>query len=269
MEKRLLGWKRELMRLHDRIAGLFARSEARERSLAHLQGLLSHCERKNGWQWAEWMGEVAPYRLQHLLDRTRWDADAARDRLCKYVLEELSSPDAVLIADETGFLKKGEHSVGVKRQYTGTPGRIENSQVGLFLRYASDKGAALLDRELYLPEEWAADCEGRHAAAVPEAIQFATKPELARRMIERALQAGAPCNWVTADEVYGNNSKLRQWLEERQLGYVLAIACDQRMGWPDRERRRVDAIAQILPNLAWKRVSAGAGRKVSCCMTGR
>ena len=157
MEKRLSGWKRELLRSHDRIAGLFARSEARERSLAYLQGLLSHCERKNGWQLAEWMGEAAPYRVQHLLDRARWDADAARDQLREYVLEELSSPNAVLIADETGFLKKGEHSVGVKRQYTGTAGRIENSQVGVFLCYASDKGAALVDRELYLPEEWAAD----------------------------------------------------------------------------------------------------------------
>src|SRR5487761_1275773 len=239
MEKRLSGWKRELLRSHDRIAGLFARSEARERSLAYLQGLLSHCERKNGWQLAEWMGEATPYRVQHLLDRARWDADAARDQLRDYVLEELSSPDAVLIADETGFLKKGLHSVGVKRQYTGTAGRIENSQVGVFLCYASNQGAALVDRELYLPEEWAADAERRRAAAVPEGTEFATKPELARRMIGRALQAGAPCNWVAADEVYGNNSKLRQWLEER----------------------RVDTIAQSLPHLAWERISAGSGSK--------
>ena len=151
------GWKRELLRAHGRIAELFARSEARERSLAYLQGLLSGCERKNGWQLAEWMGEAAPYAVQHLLDRARWDADAARDRLRDYVLEELRSPEAVLIVDETGFLKKGQHSAGVKRQYSGTAGRIENSQVGVFLCYASDKGAALVDRELYLPKEWAAD----------------------------------------------------------------------------------------------------------------
>src|ERR1700693_875247 len=231
MEKRLSGWKRELLRSHDRIAGLFARSEARERSLAYLQGLLSHCERKNGWQLAEWMGEAAPYRVQHLLDRARWDADGARDQLRDYVLEELGSPDAVLIADETGFLKKGLHSVGVKRQYTGTAGRIENSQVGVFLCYASNKGAALVDRELYLPEEWAADAERRRAAAVPEETDFATKPELARRMIARALKAGSPCNWVAADEVYGNNSKLRQWLEERRLGYGGGIDFEPRMGW--------------------------------------
>ncbi len=190
MEKRLSGWKRELLRAHGRIAGLFARSEVRERSYAYLQGLLSHCERKNGWQLAEWMGEAAPYRVQHLLDRSRWDADAARDQVREYVLEELSDPEAVLIADETGFLKKGLHSVGVKRQYTGTAGRIENSQVGVFLCYATHQGAALVDRELYLPEEWAADGPRRRAAAVPEETEFATKPELARRMIERTLQGG-------------------------------------------------------------------------------
>jgi SRSO17 transposase len=261
MEKRLSGWKRELLRAYGRIAGLFARSEVRERSYAYLQGLLSHCERKNGWQLAEWMGEAAPYRVQHLLDRARWDADAARDQVREYVLEELSDPEAVLIADETGFLKKGLHSVGVKRQYTGTAGRIENSQVGVFLCYATNQGAALVDRELYLPEEWAADGPRCRAAAVPEATEFATKPELARRMIERTLAAGAPCSWVAADEVYGNNSKLRQWLEERRLGYVLAVASDQRLRWPDGERRRVDTIAQSLPELAWERVSAGSGSK--------
>lgn len=261
MEKRLSGWRRELLRAHGRIAGLFARSEVRERSHAYLQGLLSHCERKNGWQLAEWMGEAAPYRVQHLLDRARWDADQARDQVREYVLEELNDPEAVLIADETGFLKKGLHSVGVKRQYTGTAGRIENSQVGVFLCYATNQGAALVDRELYLPEEWAADGPRRRAAAVPEETEFATKPELARRMIERALAAGAPCSWIAADEVYGNNSKLRQWLEERRLGYVLAVASDQRLRWPDGERRRVDTIAQSLPELAWERVSAGSGSK--------
>ncbi len=227
-EKRLSGWKRELLRSHGRVAGLFARPEPRALSRAYLQGLLSQCERKNGWQLAEWTGEAAPYRMQHLLDRTRWNADAALDQLRDYALEALNSAEAVLIADETGFLKKGEHLVGVKRQYTGTAGRIENSQVGVLLGYASNNGAALVDRELYLPEEWAADHERRRAAAVPEETEFATKPELARRMINRALEAGTPCNWVAADEVHGNNSKLRHWLEQRRLGYVLAIASDQR-----------------------------------------
>ncbi len=261
MEKRLSGWKRELLRAHGRIAGLFARSEPRQRSSEYLRGLLSGCERKNGWQLAEWMGESAPYAVQHLLDRARWDADAARDRVRDYVLEELSSPDAVLIADETGFLKKGLHSVGVKRQYTGTAGRIENSQVGVFLCYAGEQGAALVDRELYLPEEWVADRERCDAADVPEGTEFATKPELARRMIGRALDAGTPFGWIAGDEVYGNNSKLREWLEDRRLAYVLAVASDQRMRWPDRQQRRVDAIAHSLPRMAWERVSAGQGSK--------
>jgi len=226
-----------------------------------MQGLLSVCERKNGWQLAEWMGEPAPHRMQHLLDRASWDADAARDRVRDYVLDALSSEASVLIVDETGFLKKGVHSVGVKRQYTGTAGRIENSQVGVFLCYASERGAALLDRELYLPEEWAVDSERCRAAAVPEGTEFATKPELARRMIERTLDAGAAVGWVAGDEVYGNNSTLRQWLEHRQLGYVLAVACDQRLRWPDGQQRRADAIAQHLPTLAWERVSAGSGSK--------
>jgi len=176
-----------LLRAHSLIAELFARPEPRARSLAYLQGLLSGCERKNGWRLAEWMQEAAPCRVQHLLDRARWDANAARDQLRDYVLGELSSPDAVLIVDETGFLKKGRHSAGVKRQYTGTAGRIENSQVGVFLCYGSGQGAALADRELYIPQEWAADRERRRAAGIPDTVEFATKPELARRMIGCAL----------------------------------------------------------------------------------
>jgi SRSO17 transposase len=261
MEKRLSGWKRELLRAHGLIADLFARSEPRARSLAYLQGLLSGCERKNGWQLAEWMGEAVPYRVQHLLDRARWDADAARDQLRNYVLEELSSPDAFLIVDETGFLKKDRHSAGVKRQYSGTAGRIENSQVGVFLCYGSDKGAALVDRELYIPQEWAEDRERQSEAGIPETVEFATKPELARRMIGRALDSGAAAAWVAADEVYGHDSKLRRFLEGRQMAYVLAVASDQRLWQSDFMRHRVDAIARSLPAPAWKRLSAGFGSK--------
>jgi SRSO17 transposase len=261
MEKRLSGWKRELLRAHGLIADLFVRSEPRALSLAYLQGLLSGCERKNGWQLAEWMEEAAPYRVQHRLDRARWDADAARDKLRNYVLEELSSPDAVLIVDETGFVKKGRHSAGVKRQYSGTAGRIENSQVGVFLCYGSDQGAALVDRELYIPQEWAEDLERRREAAIPETVEFATKPELARRMIGRALDSGAAAAWVAADEVYGHDSKLRRFLEGRQMAYVLAVASDQRLWQADFMQHRVDAIARSLPAPAWKRFSAGFGSK--------
>ena len=207
------------------------------------------------------MGEAAPYAVQHLLDRARWGADEARDRVRSYVLGELRSPDAVLIAEETGFLKKGRHSAGVKRQYSGTAGRIENSQVGVFLCYAGARGAALVDRELYLPQEWAADGQRCRQAGVPQGTGFATKPELARRMIERALDADAPCGWVAADEVYGNDSKLRRWLEDRHRAYVLAVASDHRLRWPDREQPRVDTIVPSLPALAWERHSAGSGSK--------
>jgi SRSO17 transposase len=261
MEKRLSGWKRELLRAHDLIAGLFARSETRARSLAYLQGLLSNCERKNGWQLAEWMGEASPYAVQHLLDRARWDADQVRDQIRSYALEELSSANAVLIVDETGFLKKGRHSTGVKRQYSGTAGRIENSQVGVFLCYGSDKGAALVDRELYIPQEWAEDRERRSEAGIPESLEFATKPELARRMIGRALDSGAAAAWVAADEVYGHDSKLRRFLEGRQMAYVLAVASDQRLWQSDFMQHRVDAIARNLPASGWKRLSAGFGSK--------
>lgn len=261
MEKRLAGWKRELLRAHGLIAELFARSEPRARSLAYLQGLLSGCERKNGWQLAEWMGEAAPYAVQHLLDRARWDAEKARDRIRSYVGEELYRREAVLIVDETGFLKKGQHSAGVKRQYSGTAGRIENRQVGVFLCYASDQGSALVDRELYLPQEWAEDRERRREAGIPEAVEFATKPELARRMIERALDAGAAAAWVAADEVYGHDSKLRRFLEGREMAYVLAVASDQRLWQADLTQHGVDAMAQSLPAPAGKRLSAGFGSK--------
>jgi SRSO17 transposase len=193
------------------------------------------------------MGEASPYAVQHLSDRARWDADQMRDRVRSYVLEALSSAEAVLIVDETGFLKKGSHSAGVKRQYSGTAGRIENSHVGVFLSYGSDKGAALVDRELYIPQAWAADRERRSEARIPETAEFATKPELARRMIGRALDFGATAAWVAADEVYGHDSKLRRFLEGRQMSYVLAVASDQRLWQADFMQHRVDAIALSLP----------------------
>ena len=261
MEKRLSGWKRELVRAHGWIADLFVRSEPRALSLAYLQGLLSGCARKNGWQLAAWLGEAAPSRVQHLLDRARWDAEEARDRIRSYAIEELGSEEAVLIVEETGFLKKGRHSAGVKRQYSGTAGRIENSQVGVFLCYGSDQGAALVDRALYVPQEWAEDAERRREAGISETVKFAPKPELARRMIERALAAGAPCGWVVADEVYGHDSKLRRFLEGRQMAYVLAVASDQRLWGPDFAQPRVDAITRSLPERAWQCFSAGSGSK--------
>jgi SRSO17 transposase len=261
MEKTIRGWKGELMRAHQRMGDLFARSEVRERSLAYLEGLLSGCERKNGWQVAECVGDASPYGMQYLLGRARWDADALQARLSEYVQDKLGSPDAVLILDETGFLKKGTHSAGVQRQYSGTAGRIENSQIGVFLGYAGERGYALLDRELYLPQSWAEDGARRQAAGIPDEMEFQTKPMLGRQMLERAFQSGVSCGWVAGDEVYGRDSKLRRWLEERRQPYVLAVAADQRLWRQDMRQHRVDEIANQLPKRAWKRLAAGSGAK--------
>jgi len=261
MKASMQGWKGELVRLHQRIGDVFARSEVRERSLAYLEGLLSGCERKNSWQVAECVGDASPYGMQYLLGRARWDADMLRTRLSEYVKEALGSRDAVMVLDETGFLKKGLHSAGVQRQYSGTAGRIENSQVGVFLGYVSQRGYVLLDRELYLPQSWAEDGARRRAADIPEQTEFATKPMLGRRMLERAFQAGMPCGWVAGDEVYGRDSNLRRWLEERRQPYVLAVAADQRLWRSDMRQHRVDEIAGQLPKRSWKRLSAGHGAK--------
>lgn len=261
MKATIRGWKGELVRLHQRMGDLFPRSEVRERSLAYLEGLLSGCERKNSWQVAECVGDASPYGMQYLLDRARWDADAVQARLSEYVKEALGSRDAVLVLDETGFLKKGVHSAGVQRQYSGTAGRIENSQVGVFLCYAGRRGYVLLDRELYLPHSWSEDRARCRAAGIPDEVPFQTKPMLGKRMLERAFEAGLPSAWVAADEVYGHDSKLRHWLEGRHQPYVLAVAADQRLWRQDLRQHRVDEIAAQLPRRAWKRVSAGHGAK--------
>lgn len=208
----------------ERLGSLFKRSEPRQRSLAYLKGLLSAVERKNGWQLAEWMGEATPDGVQHLLEGAQWDADAARDILRDYVVEQVGDAEGVLIVDETGFVKKGIHSAGVQRQYSGTAGRIENSQIGVFLCYAGAGGSAFIDRELYIPRQWINDRSRCEAAGIAQAVEFATTPQLARKMIERALEAGVPCGWITGDEVYGRDRHLRGWLESREQSFVLAVA---------------------------------------------
>src|SRR5688500_6110671 len=228
----IAGWQSGLDALHARIAGRFRRSEARERAKRYLVGLLDRVERKNGWQLAEHLGEPGPQGVQRLLNAAAWDADAVRDDLRAYVVEHLGDPTAVLIDDETGFLKKGTKSVGVQRQYSGTAGRRENCQIGVFLGYASARGRSFLDRELYLPKAWADDPARRHAAGVPGEVTFATKPELARRMLERAVAAGAPAAWVTGDEIYGDATDLRHWLERGGHPYVFAVSCSHPV-WRD------------------------------------
>jgi len=192
MEETIRGWKDEIVRAHERIADLFARSEVRERSLAYLEGLLSGCERKNSWQIAAWVGDASPYGMPYLLERARWEADAAQARLSEYVKDELGSPDAVLVLDETGFLKKSIHSAGVQRQYSGTACRIENSQVGVFLCYAGERGFVLLDRELYLPQSWVEDGPRCRAAGIPEGVPFATQQCWAGRCWNGPSRPGCP-----------------------------------------------------------------------------
>src|SRR5215203_6356880 len=193
-------WGRGLSAMHARIAHRFGRAEPRRRALAYLRGLTSPVERKNGWQLAEQAGERTPDGMQRLLATADWDADHVRDDLRAYVVEHLADERAVLVVDETGFLKKGTKSVGVQPQYSGTAGKKENCQIGVFLCYASEKGAAFVDRALYLPKKsWANDAERRAEAGVPEEVEFSTKPELAREMLERAFEAKVPAAWVTGD----------------------------------------------------------------------
>lgn len=249
-------WARGLDELVGRIALRFRRVEPRRRARAYLKGLLAPVARKNGWQLAEAAGDRTPDGVQDFLARMRWDADAVRDDLRAYVVEHLGDPDAVLVLDETGFVKKGTKSVGVQRQYSGTAGRIENCQIGVFLGYASRHGHALIDRALYLPARWADDPVRRAGAGVPEAAAFMTKPKLGRRMLARAFAAGVPCAWVVADSVYGADHALRRGIERRGCGYVLAVTSAQRLGL-----KPVADWLDDVPAEAWRRLSAGDGAK--------
>src|SRR4028118_1120540 len=207
----ILAWRDELGALTARLGRLFVRPEPGRQAGLYLEGLLSAAKRKNGWQLAEQIGDARPWRTQRVLSHVLWDEDAARDLCRDYVLEHLGAPDGVLIVDETGFLKKGEHSAGVARQYSGTAGRIEKPRTCAFPACASGKGHALIDRELYLPKrEWCEDTGKRAEAAIPEAVDFATKPALASRMVGRALDAGLPCAWVLGGEGYGSARRLRR-----------------------------------------------------------
>jgi SRSO17 transposase len=218
------GWNEALEGLHRRIAGRFARSEARERAKRYLLGLLGRVERKNGWQLAEAIGDNDPQGVQRLLNSAKWDAEGVRDDLRKYVVEHLGGEETgVLIVDETGFLKKGEKSVGVARQYTGTAGDTVNCQVGVFLAYSSEKGATFLDRALYLPRAWTNAPARRTEAGVPEEIVFRNKVELAQEMLQRAFEAEVPAGWVLADSFYGRSHAFRAWLEERGRPYAVMV----------------------------------------------
>jgi SRSO17 transposase len=243
-----------------RIASRFARVEPRRRARAFVLGLMAGLPRTNCWTIAEHAGDRGPDGMQHLLAAAAWDEQAVRDDLRGYVVDHLGDPDAVLVVDETGDVKKGITTVGVQRQYTGTAGRVENAQVGVYLVYATGRGHAFIDRALYMPRSWTDDPARCAAAGVPDEVRFATKPTLARTMIARALDAGTPAAWVAADEVYGNDPALRADLHERGIGYVLAVAKDHRITTGIGVRRAID-LAVRLPTAAWQRLSAGAGAK--------
>ncbi|HEV7862190.1 MAG TPA: IS701 family transposase [Acidimicrobiia bacterium] len=252
-------WGRQIDEVARRIGARFPRSETRDRVRAYLVGLLGPVRRKNAWQLAERIGDADPYGVQYLMGRADWDPDSVRDDLRGYVVETLGDPEAVLILDETGFLKKGTRSAGVARQYTGTAGRVENAQVGVFLAFASRHGTAFLDRALYLPEEWAGDPERCQAAGVPGGTAFATKIRLAKAMLERAFAAGVPAAWVVGDEVYGA-WELRRWLEDRRRPYVLAVRANQYV-WAGSGQATVAALAKALPKRAWHELTIAAGSK--------
>lgn len=258
------GWQAELGELLARFGRPFVRREPRQQAGRYLEGLLGAVERKNGWQLAEAIGDARPWRTQRVLSHVLWDEEAARDLCRDHVVERLGDPEAVLVVDETGFLKKGRHSAGVARQYSGTAGKVENCQVGVFLAYGGRKGQALIDRRLYLPEGWAADAGRRHAAKIPDDVPFLTKPAIAREMVARALDAGVPCGWVLGDAVYGADRRLRAMLEGRGKPYLLGIrgndGLEAELGG-DVGRHAPEALAGALPPRAWRRLSAGAGTK--------
>jgi SRSO17 transposase len=256
----LAAWAAGLDDVFALAAGRFFRVEPRRRARAYVRGLLAPLASKNGWTLAEAAGEATPDGMQRLLNAAAWDADGVRDDVRGYVTGHLGSPDGVLVVDETGFIKKGTRSAGVQRQYSGTAGRVENCQLGVFCAYATSKGRALIDRELYLPKSWASDRVRCREAAVPGDVEFATKTDLARVMLGRALDAGVPASWVTADEAYGKDSKFRAWLETRRIGYVVAVPCNQAVP-AAAGTSRADVLAGHAPGQAWKRRSCGDGAK--------
>ena len=278
-------WQEEFEAFHARFADLFERSESREQAKKYLRGLLAEAERKNSWQVAEVVGDRIPDRMQRLLYRVPWDADAARDRLQQFVIERFGDEEGIGVVDETSFLKKGTHSVGVARQYLGAAGKIENGQVATVLSYAAKGAHVFLDRQLYLPEEWVWDQQRRAEARIPEQVRFETKPEQAIDMLKHAWQQGVPMRWVTGDEVYGDSPRLRETIQAHGRFYVLAVSANTRVwtqrpeveepveltgGRPRRaprlaagapKARMVSEVIASLPSHAWKRLAVMEGEK--------
>ena len=241
-----------------RLAPYVARAESRQRASAYLQGLLSAAERKNSWQLADVCGEATPDGFQYVLNRADWDADAGRDERCRDVIQHLGDPNGVRVLDETGLLNKGQHSAGVARQYSGTAGTVENGQIGVCLGSASPLGQVLLDRELYLPVPWTQDRARCRQAGIPADRGFATTPQRACQLLARAFAAGVPAPWVTGDCVYGDDRRLRRWLEARPQADVLAVSGKEYV-WVRGQPRHVKTSLTSLPVEGWSRLRAGDG----------
>lgn len=251
--------KQELDILKKLFDSHYSRSETKDSAFAYLRGLISLTERKNSWQLSEEVGYQNPYAFQYLLGRALWDENNLRDELRCYTVDHLGTSEGVLSIDETGFLKKGNKSAGVGRQYSGTAGRIENSQIGVFLSYATAKGRALIDRELYVPKEWFEDETRCRAAGIPESVKFKTKPELAKEMLKRTFANDVKPAWVVGDEVYGCYA-LRAWLEEKKQPYVLAVASNYPVCIGIRQHKVRDVLT-TMDELSWEKISAGKGTK--------
>lgn len=250
-------WEAELEELLVRVGHRFGRADLRRRMRTYVRSLLGPVGRKNGWQLAEHAGHDGPAGFQHLPGRAWRDADGLRDEVQSSVAEQLGSDEGVLILDDTGFLKKGATSAGVQRQYSGTAGRTENCQIGVFAAYATPKGRTLVDRELYLPQSWTGDRERCRAAKIPEEREFATKGDLAKTLVTRTLASDLPIAWVTADSAYGQEWRFRRMLEDAGISYVLAVPKSQHIPGGG----RIDRLIDEAPDEAWERLSCGEGAK--------
>jgi len=260
IEKDFNGIMKEFNYIMNKIADVFPSTPGFNTAQNYIKGLLGPVDRKNGWQLSEYLGEETPYTIQQFLYRGRFSADELRDNLREYVGEKLGEKEGILVIDETGFLKQGTKSCGVKRQYSGTAGRIENCQIGVFLTYASQKGHAPLDRRLYIPKEWIEDSERRKEAGIPETLIFQTKPQMALEMIKESTTAGIPYTWVTGDCVYGDYRDIRLWLEKKGKCYVMNVSGKEYI-WKGTSQVQIGGILKNLPSEGWIELSCGDGSK--------
>lgn len=255
----------QLVAFHARFAPYFYRAEVRARSARYLRALLSPLPRKNGWRLAEAIGDPDPNGAQRLLSAARWDAEAVRDELIRVVDEGFGDAEAgIFVIDETGFLKKGTKSAGVARQYSGTAGKIENCQIGVFLSYTSPAGTAFLDRRLYLPQHWIADAARRATAGIPATVAFQTKAQLGQAMLTHAWAVGMRGGWVTADEQYGHDGVFRRWLTAQSMPAVLAVPANEQVWLSDPAQRCASTVRAVVACQApavWQRISCGDGAK--------